>query len=305
MASCTRCPRRSTSLASRATCRSRALPPGFSTAASLFGPTNMPTVCSHCRIDCTLRKRRPSTCVPHSSVRQSWRDRLRPRKLSSRSRGARCRRMERRGFQIDALDTTRVHLEQSVEEHRRASEVAQRRLRVALDELRLARQSLQARESELSATIASLESRLRIIETSHSWRLTAPLRALRRGGALGWMMPVIATRRWRETGRIPERQQFAPAKPRLEDGRPDIRAKLRMHAKIGVSTFRAPVVACRQSIPVARQPTDNDRNCESTRATRRKHSEALSKASIGVCDVLKSVGMHHQIKSTVWVWAAA
>ena len=75
-----------------------------------------------------------------------------------------------------------------------------------------------------------------------------------------------------------------------------------MHAKIGVSTFRAPVVACRQSIPVARQPTDNDRNCESTRATRRKHSEALSKASIGVCDVLKSVGMHHQIKSTVWVW---
>ena len=88
--------------------------------------------------------------------------------------------VERRGFQIDALDATRVHLEQSVEEHRRASGAAQRRLSVALDELRLARQSLQARESELSATIASLESRLRIIETSHSWRFTAPLRALRR-----------------------------------------------------------------------------------------------------------------------------
>ena len=81
----------------------------------------------------------------------------------------------------EQLDTARVHLEQSLDEHRRASEAAQRRLRGALDDLRLARQSLQARESELTATIASLESRLRIIETSHSWRLTAPLRALRRG----------------------------------------------------------------------------------------------------------------------------
>jgi SAM-dependent methyltransferase len=87
---------------------------------------------------------------------------------------------QRRALQ-EELDTARVHLEQSVEEHRRASEAAQRQLRAALDDLRLARQSLQARESELTATIASLESRLRIIETSHSWRLTAPLRALRRG----------------------------------------------------------------------------------------------------------------------------
>jgi glycosyltransferase involved in cell wall biosynthesis/SAM-dependent methyltransferase len=105
--------------------------------------------------------------------------------------------IDRRGSRITELDASLAQVLQisneahkALEETRKALDETRKALdeaRTQIGELQLARGSGEEREADLTATISALQqsqaelaAKLDVIETSHSWRLTAPLRGVRR-----------------------------------------------------------------------------------------------------------------------------
>ncbi len=124
--------------------------------------------------------------------------------------------VHRRGLHIQELEKRRALLESEADQARISLEDARAQLALKRTQIRLletenksleqARASWCEREPVLLATIAQRESQLSVMESSHSWRLTFPIRAARRiiGQVLGLTRKVIPD---------PARRQPAAAVP--------------------------------------------------------------------------------------------